>query len=459
MQSNLKSTSLIMAAIIVAGLLVSTAAAVPITTTVIASGLNRPLYVTAAPGLPDHLFIVEKRGVIRVVFLPTNTLLPTPFLDIDSIVVNPISGNDERGLLGLAFHPDYANNQLFYVDYIDNLSDTVLASYQADPGGLTANPATASVMLNIAQPETNHNGGCLQFGPDGKLYVGSGDGGGAGDMHGAIGNGQNLGTLLGKMLRLDVDIPAPFVPADNPFVGPGDPLDEIWAFGLRNPWRFSFDRLTGDLYIADVGQSAQEEVNFLSAPLAGKNNFGWRCMEGNACFTSPSGPNCTCNGNNLTDPVFTYSHGGVPFRCSINGGYVYRGLDIPGENGNYFYSDFCSGQVWSFAMVGGVATGNTQRFAFGSAFDMTSFGEDAQGEIYIVSGIGTANGAVRKIVPTNDDPGDINADGFVDLIDADILVDVLLDVDVGDPALVHRSDVSGDGTVDGRDVQSWLDEI
>jgi len=437
----------------------STASAVLITTATIATGLNRPVYATAAPGLPNHLFVVEKRGVIKVIDLTTNTVLATPFLDINAVVVNPTSGNDERGLLGLAFHPDYATNRLFYVDYVNNSSNTVIALYKADAGGITANPATATIMKTIIQPQTNHNGGCLQFGPDGMLYIGMGDGGGGGDQHGTIGNGQNLGTLLGKILRLDVNIASPFVPADNPFVGPGDPLDEIWAFGVRNPWRFSFDRATGDLYIADVGQGSWEEVDFAPSTSTGGENYGWRCMEGNACFTSPSGPNCTCNGPNLTDPVFVYSHGGAPFRCSIDGGYVYRGLNIPGENGNYFYGDFCSGQIWSFKIVGGAATGNTQRFGFGSAFDLTSFGEDTQGELYLVSGIGTTNGTIRKIVPTNDAPADINADGSIDLIDADILVDVLLDVDVGDPALVHRADVSGDGAVNGLDIQAWIDQI
>lgn len=450
---------MIMTAAVALGMSVSDAEAVPITTTVIASGLNRPIYVTATPGLPDHLFVVEKRGIIKVIDLTTNTVLATPLLNINSIVVNPIDGNDERGLLGLAFHPDYASNRLFYVDYINNSSNTVIALYKADGGGLTTNPATATTLLTISQPETNHNGGCLQFGPDGMLYIGSGDGGGANDQHGAIGNGQNLGTLLGKMLRLDVSLASPFVPADNPFVGAGNPLDEIWAFGLRNPWRFSFDRLTGDLYIADVGQGSREEVDFVPASSTGGENYGWRCMEGNVCTPFPGGPNCTCNGANLTDPVFVYSHGGSPFRCSINGGYVYRGLEIPGENGNYFYGDFCSGQVWSFAMVGGVATGNTQRFAFGIAFAMTSFGEDNQGEIYLVSGIGTTNGTIRKIVPVNDALGDINADGFIDLIDAGILVDALLDKGAVDPALFHRSDVNGDGDVNGLDIQPWLDQI
>ena len=403
--------------------------------------------------------MVEKRGVIRVVDLTTNTLLASPLLDINSIVVNPTGGNDERGLLGLAFHPDYATNLLFFVDYISNSSDTVMSRFKANPGGLTTSAGTESIMLNINQPQSNHNGGCLQFGPDGMLYIASGDGGGAGDAHGAIGNGQNLGTLLGKMLRLNVDPGEALVPPDNPFVGAGNPLDEIWAYGVRNPWRFSFDRLTGDLYIADVGQGLREEVNFVLASSTGGENYGWRCMEGNLCFNSPSGPNCTCNGANLTDPVLVYPHGGSPFKCSINGGYVYRGLEIPGEGGNYFYGDFCSGQVWSFEMVGGVATGNTQRFGFGSSFAMTSFGEDAQGEIYIVSGIGTTNGTVRRIVPVNNAAGDIDADGFIDLDDAGILVDALLDKTATDPALFHRSDVNGDGDVNGLDVQAWLDEI
>lgn len=432
----------------------------PVTTVSVATGLNRPVYACSPPGDTSRLFIVEKRGVIKILDLGSGTVLPTPFLDIDTLVVNPTSGQDERGLLGLAFHPNYANNGNLYVNYIDTSSapgDTVVARYRVQGDPMTsnvANPASALILLTVDQPESNHNGGCMQFGPDGMLYIGLGDGGGFNDQHGTIGNGQNTSTLLGKLLRLNVDIPSPYVPADNPFVGAGPPLDEIWALGLRNPWRFSFDALTDDFYLADVGQNTWEEVNYIPAGSGGGQNYGWRCMEGNACFISPSGPDCVCNGQNLTYPIHVYNHSNS--RCSITGGYVYRGSVIPGENGNYFYGDFCTGEIWSFRVVNGAATGNTLRLTHSA---LTSFGQGGDGELYVVTGTSTAGGVVRRIVPLHNNPADINADGSIDQADADLLTQALLGVDLGDPALMNRADVNGDGTHDGEDIQAWLDAM
>jgi glucose/arabinose dehydrogenase len=370
-----------------------------ITTELVASALNRPIYCTAPVGDADRLFIVEQRGVIRI--LESGQLLATPFLDIDVLVPN-ISGNDERGLLGLAFHPGYSANGYFFVNYTNLAGDTVIARYQVSADPNLADPMSAEVLLTIDQPFTNHNGGQLAFGPnDGHLYIGMGDGGGSGDP----GNrAQNDSTLLGKMLRIDVDAGLPYViPPANPFVGIGGVREEIWAKGLRNPYRWSFDRLTGDLYIADVGQGQLEEVDFQPAASAGGENYGWRIMEGRSCFDNTTPPGCFHP--SLTDPVHEYTHGGSPFRCSITGGYVYRGTSLPEIQGHYFFADWCSAQIWSFEMVGGAAGPVTDRTAeLAPAGGLTigniaGFGEDGNGELYIVDrGAGTSAGEVFKIV-------------------------------------------------------------
>ncbi len=442
----------------------------------VASGLNRPVELASVPGDPDRLFIVEKQGVIKILDLTTNTVLATPFLDINALVVNPAGGSDERGLLGLAFHPDHLSNGFFFVNYINNSSDTVIARYGLTGDPNVANAASALILMSIDQPETNHNGGGLRFGPDGQLYIALGDGGGGGDMHGPIGNGQNLATRLGKLLRIDSDGPDNIpgnadddgfpadasnnyaVPPDNPFVGAGDPIDEIWAYGLRNPFKISFDRLNGDLWIGDVGQNAWEEIDHVSAASTGGENYGWRCMEGNACFNSPSGPNCTCNGPNLTDPVFAYSLAGVP--CAVMGGYVYRGLEIPQQYGRYFFSDHCTAEIRSFDPADPSGT-NVVHLNLPDTDDnkVTSYGEDANGNIYVATSINTTTGEVSRIDPRFNTPGDINANGQTNLEDAEILVDVLLGIDPGDPALVNRSDVNDDGQNNGRDIQAWIDEI
>lgn len=453
------------------------ARAADITTQAIVTGLNRAVDLAVVPGDTQRLFVAERRGVIKIIDLTTNTVLPTPFLDIDALVVNFVAtGGDERGLLGICFHPDYASNGYFYVYYIDNSTspgDSVIARYQVSADPNVADSSSALIVKTIDQPggasSTNHKGGCLKFGPDGKLYVGLGDGGlqnDTGTGHNAIGNGQFKGTLLGKILRLDVDIPAPYVPADNPFVADPNALDEIFMFGLRNPFRFSFDDLTGDLYVGDVGQGAREEIDFFPSGTGAGANLGWRCMEGLSCGpTSPSGTECTCGGANLVLPVHTYNHvSGTAGGFSVTGGTVYRGNKIPGEYGKYYFADYVNGNIWTFTMVGGVATGNASRLpAATTRTTIVSFINGGNGEMYLIRGsqqsASTTAGEIHRIVPVCNTLGDINADCARNSVDAQILVDVLLGVPISDPALVTRSDINGDGQRDGLDIQAWINTL
>ncbi len=343
--------------------------------TQIASGLANPLALDSPPGDTTRIVVARQNGVIRLI--KNGTLQATPFLDISALTAS----GGERGLLGIAFHPDYATNRKFYISYTDTGGSSMVRQYLRDAVNHDIiDPTSFSVIFGpLSQPFSNHNGGCIRFGPDGKLYYGLGDGGSGNDP----GNrSQNPNNLLGKMLRFDVDLPFPHVPTDNPFVGDPGTLDLIWALGLRNPWRFSFDRLTGDLWIADVGQNAREEVNFRPATSTGGENFGWRCMEGLNC-TGLSG--CVCNAPNLILPVHQYTTGS---NCSITGGYVYRGSLMPSLYGHYFFSDYCSGRIWSFlpgangAPVGGV-TERTAQFNIPGGESIASFGEDANGELYL----------------------------------------------------------------------------
>jgi glucose/arabinose dehydrogenase len=330
----------------------------------------------------------------RIVILENGALYPQAFLDIDSLVPN-ISGWDERGLLGLAFHPEYASNGFFYVNYINLSGATTIARYTVSADPNVADPGSAAIVLVVPQPFSNHNGGTLAFGPqDGYLYIGMGDGGSFGDPGDRA---QNDGELLGKMLRIDVDSGSPYaIPPDNPFVGPGDPLDEIWAKGLRNPYRFCFDRVTGDLYIADVGQNEWEELDFQYGTSAGGENYGWRLMEGNACYNPPV--NCAVPG--LTMPVHVYSH---DLGCSITGGAVYRGSAVPQIYGHYFFADFCGNQIWSVRVEGGQVVEFdewTSVLAPGGGFEIGSIsaiGEDGRGELYIVDRTGEQEGEIYRI--------------------------------------------------------------
>jgi glucose/arabinose dehydrogenase len=252
---------------------------VTLTTIRVASGLDHPVQVAAPPEDFERIMIVEQSsGLIRILALASGALLDTPFLDLSEEIAT--AGN-EQGLLGIAFHPDYSENGHFFVNFTDTGGDTVIARYTVSADPNAADPASRLVIREISQPEANHNGGCLRFGPDGMLYIGMGDGGGAFDLHGEFGNAQDPGSLLGKLHRLDVDAPPPYIPADNPFVSNNAHHPETWATGLRNPWRFSFDRETGDLYMGDVGQNQREEINVQPAGSDGGEDYGWRCLEGN----------------------------------------------------------------------------------------------------------------------------------------------------------------------------------
>lgn len=351
----------------------------------VVSGLSDPLFVDA-PKNDERLFVVEQPG--RIVIVKNDALLPAPFLDVRGIVRNL---SDEQGLLGLAFHPNYATNGRFFINYTaaSPSGATVVAEYTVSADADVAN-TTGKILLTIGQPESNHNGGMLAFGPDGYLYIGTGDGGGSGDQHGATGNGQDLNTHLGKLLRIDIDSGAPYaIPSDNPYASGGG-LAEIWAYGLRNPWRFSFDRMTGDLYIADVGQDKWGEVNVLPGTTAGAN-YGWRIVEGPECFNPVN-----CDKTGTVAPVHEYPHNTNP--RSITGGYVYRGDCLPQIKGRYFFGDYVTEQVFSFEYQGGTAT-NVQELTSdidpnSDIFKLTSFGEDGFGELYVVG----RDGKVFRIV-------------------------------------------------------------
>ncbi|HVN86164.1 MAG TPA: PQQ-dependent sugar dehydrogenase [Candidatus Binatia bacterium] len=355
----------------------------------VASGLSSPLYLTAPPGDVARIFIVEKGGRIRIV--DSGSILPTPFLDLSGLV----STTGERGLLGLAFHPSYGSNGRFFVDYTDASGNIVIAEYAVSGDPNVATP-TGTVLLTIPHAgASNHNGGDIAFGPDNYLYIGVGDGGGSGDAHGPIGNGQNTTVLLGKLLRIDVDSGAPYaIPSDNPFFGSMTSRQEIWAYGLRNPWRYSFDLVTGDLYIGDVGQNMWEEVDYEPASAGGGQNYGWRLIEGDACF-NPS-TNCTTTG--LTFPLVIYSHSNG--RCATIGGYVYRGCAMPDLRGTYFYGDLCAAVVYSFEVSNGNAVNqldHSSQVGSGTTIgSVASFGQDARGELYICD---ISAGKVFKIVP------------------------------------------------------------
>ena len=357
-------------------------------------GFSAPTYLTQPPADTSRLFVVEQGGRIKVI--RNDTLLATPFLDVSGLV----AFGGERGLLSMAFHPNYANNHQFFVDYTD-LSGTIqVVRYAVSTNPDVADPASAHVILSIPHPTyPNHNGGLVLFGPDGYLYIGVGDGGGTGDPSG---NGQNTDTLLGKLLRIDVNAGSPYVvPASNPFVGLPPAKPEIWAYGLRNPWRFSFDRLTGDLYIADVGQDSMEEVDEQRALSSGGQNYGWNIMEGTLCYNPPTG----CNQTGLTLPVYGYLHGVNDANgCAIIGGYVYRGRRLPVLGGRYVFGDLCVGWVKSFQLVNGVATNvvdYTPQLGVlcpsqpSTSYCITSFGQDTQGELYIT----TTTGNLYRIAP------------------------------------------------------------
>lgn len=336
-----------------------------------ASGLSKPVNIKNAGD--DRLFVVEQDGLIQIID-GNGSLLSTPFLDIDDKVVD-LGGYDERGLLGLAFHPNYQNNRYFYVYYIDNNDNTVISRFERDLNNPSiADPNSELIILDFSQPQFNHNGGDIHFGEDGYLYIGSGDGGGSGDTSN---NSQSLNTFLGKMLRIDVDNTNPpanySIPADNPFINDPNALDEIWAYGIRNPWKFSFDRTTNEIWIADVGQNQIEEINMISATEAGLN-YGWRCYEGNSPYSSSFG--CP-DDSTLTFPISQYTHSSG--RCSITGGYVYRGNTYPNFVGLYFFADYCSDEIGYLTPDGNSWTLTLEDFSG----NWSAFGEDVNGDLYI----------------------------------------------------------------------------
>ena len=365
-----------------AAVLVVDSGAVPVSALalkLVAENLSSPIFVTAPFQDTTRLHVVERGGVIKV--MRGDTLLNTPFLDISARVL----AGGERGLLGLAFHPQYAQNNEFFVYYTNLNGDSHVSRFWVTANRDVADPSAEDTLLVVAQPFGNHNGGMLAFGPDSMLYVGLGDGGSGGDPQG---HGQNTSTLLGSILRIDVDAGTPYaIPGDNPFVNDTAAAPEIWAYGLRNPWRFSFDRATGDLYIGDVGQGAWEEIDFQPISSTAGENYGWNVMEGLHCYNAAS-----CDQAGLSLPVLEYPHSEG---CSVTGGYVYRGGKIPPLQGRYFYGDYCNGWIRSFRVEGGTAVDPLDHSAeLGTLSQVTSFGEDALGELYVV----TLGGRVFRVV-------------------------------------------------------------
>ncbi len=346
----------------------------------VVSGLEQPTAVVSAGDSSGRLFITQKTGLARII--QDGSVADTPFLDL----TNAVSNGNEQGLLGLVFHPKYAENGRFFVNYTRGNGDTIISEFTVSDDANVADAASERILLTIPQPYDNHNGGNLVFGPDGYLYIGMGDGGAGGDPEE---QGQDPSTLLGKMLRIDVDTTGgePYgVPQDNPFVETEGAMPEIWANGLRNPWRYSFDRETGDLWIADVGQNAFEEINRQAADSTGGENYGWDITEGSSCFNEAdaTAPLETCDTEGLTGPVLEYPHSEGR---SITGGYVYRGEAIPELVGHYVFGDFASGIIWGAAAQGDGGYVSTP--LVDSGFNVVAFGEDEAGELYVADFGGT----------------------------------------------------------------------
>ena len=342
---------------------------------------KNPVYLASPPGDP-RLFVVEQEGRIRII--RNGVTLPQPFLDI----VPRVKSGGERGLLSIAFHPDYRRNGLFFVDFTNSHGDTHVERFKVSSNPDIADSASALLILKIDQPYANHNGGLVMFGPDGMLYIGTGDGGSAGDPGS---NGQSRNALLGKLLRINVSRADPYtIPVGNPYASGTDGKPEVWATGMRNPWRFAFDRPSGLLYVADVGQNEIEEIDVVLASRAGVN-YGWNTMEGDACYRPSSG----CNKEGLEMPVLTYRHEGGA--CSITGGFVYRGRRVPEIVGHYFYADYCAGWIRSFRYQDGIAADRRAWKTDSNVGHIVSFGEDSSGELYIVA----ENGKIFRVAGVN----------------------------------------------------------
>lgn len=343
----------------------------------VARGLSSPVHLSAPSG-DARLFVVEQRGRIRII--ENGVLRPEPFLDI----VDRVGSGGERGLLSVAFHPEYASNGFLYVNYTDRGGNTRIERYRVSGDRNRVDPSSAHLVLAAQQPYSNHNGGHILFGPDGMLYIAMGDGGSGGDPQG---HGQNRATILGDLLRIDVDRGEPYsIPPTNPFANQAGVRGEIWAWGLRNPWRIAFDRTSGLLYVADVGQGEREEINAVPAAQGGLN-FGWNIMEGSRCYRTSS-----CDSSGLILPIEEYDHSEG---CSITGGLVYRGARIPALAGHYFYADYCEGWIRSFRYSNGRVLDAREWVAPGQLHLVTSFGEDSAGELYVLSG----EGVVYRLVP------------------------------------------------------------
>ncbi len=343
------------------------------------TGFTKPVNIQHAGD--DRLFIVEQDGKIKILNANGTTNV-ADFLNIDAIVR---SVGNEQGLLGLAFHPNYSTNGFFFVNYINNSGDTVIARYTVSVNANIADSNSGQIILTISQPYTNHNGGNIVFGPDGYLYIGMGDGGSAGDPQN---NAQNGNSLLGKILRIDVGVATTAnytIPIDNPYIGNASILDEIWAIGVRNPWRFSFDSTNGDLWIGDVGQNSKEEINHVVNGMSAVN-YGWRCYEASDTYNTAGCGNST----NYTFPVAEYNQGGSPYKCSITGGFVYRGAAYSNFTGLYFYADYCSNEIFT------VNPNNAYQVIQNGPFEggISSFGQDVTGELYYS---GLYSGEIYKI--------------------------------------------------------------
>ena len=374
----------------------------------IASGLDKPVYLTTPPESGDSLYIIEQKGTIRII--KSNRLLKKPFLDITDRVHHPLFPGDEQGLLGLAFHPFFRENGFFYLNYVSIDQHTVISRFCVfHINGLNKSEV---VLFDLVQPYSNHNGGQLAFGPDGYLYIGLGDGGSAGDPDQ---NGQNTNSLFGSILRVDVDSEKGYgIPKSNPFYKIKNTKEEIWLYGIRNPWRFSFDFQTEEIYIGDVGQNNWEEIHIVSVSEGGLN-LGWNIMEGAHCFS----PEQNCDTTGLVLPVFEYPNDANYIKtlagftqtnqslhgCSVTGGYVYRGKLIPGFLGHYIFADYCTGRFWSFVYKGARIThliDRTEEIRRGTGkkqFYVSSFGQDSSGEIYFLD----YEGSVYKIIENNMD--------------------------------------------------------
>ncbi|MCY4464837.1 MAG: PQQ-dependent sugar dehydrogenase [Chloroflexi bacterium] len=344
--------------------------------TSVAAGFFRPIYATHAGDGTGRLFVLEQSGKIWI--LQDGARKTVPFLDVSALIsrIALTQRYSEQGLLGLAFHPDYASNGVFFINYTDHGGSSVVARYQVMPQQpYLADPSSGQIIFRLNQPYANHNGGHIDFGPDGYLYIALGDGGSANDPLGA---GQNRQMLLGTILRLDVDNAFPYaIPPDNPFVNDAAALDAIWAYGLRNVWRFSFDRATGDMYLADVGQNQWEELNFQPADSRGGENYGWNVYEANTIFAGGSAPNHVL-------PFFAYSHS---LGCSVTGGYVYRGSAIAGLQAAYLFGDYCTGRIWASWRDSSLTWQTIELMKTNMA--ISSFGEDEAGEVYVIDYAGT----------------------------------------------------------------------